>query len=115
MVGDAAPAWAVMDVRAAHPKAAHVDPVEPEQRQHRRKAAGGVSFHELEYFVHVERMRELLGRLMAPVPVVEVARDDQRCVCRHQTLDALAQALELAAAAARRERKVYADTVKGHV
>src|SRR5215212_4239691 len=58
--------------------------------------------------MHVERMREILCGLVPPVPVVEITRNDERSMRRHQTLDALPQPLELAAAAAGRERQMHA-------
>ena len=58
--------------------------------------------------MHVERVRELVSGLVAPVPVVEIARDDERRVCRNETLDALSEPLELTTAAAPGERQMHA-------
>ena len=51
-------------------------------------------------------MRELVRRLVPPVPIVEVACDDERCLAWDESLDALAQPLELPAASARRQREM---------
>src|SRR4051812_13388016 len=115
MIGDAAPDGAVMDVGAIHAEAAYVDAVEPEERKHRREAPRGMAFHQLEHFVHVERVRELVRRLVPPVPVVKVTGDQGRRGRGHEPLDALAQTLELAAAAARSEREVHADAMQMRV
>ena len=79
------------------------------------KLRAGKPLHELEDFMHVERMRELVRRLVPPVPVVEVAGDDERGIARARALDALAQALELAAASACRECQMHAHAMQRHV
>ena len=93
VIRDASPDRAVVHVRATDAKAANVNAVEPEHRKHRRKTPRGKAAYQLEDFLHVERMRELVRGFVAPVPVVEVARDDERRVGRDDALDALAQAL----------------------
>ena len=98
MIRNAAPSRAVMHVGTAYPEAATINPVETEERQHGRKTSRRESFHELEDFVHVERMRELVSGLVSPVPVVEIAGDDERRVSWDQALYPLAQTFELQAA-----------------
>src|SRR5688572_19300745 len=105
----------MVHVRAGDAKTAHVDAVEAEYREPRGEAAGREPPYELEDFLHVERVRELVRRLVTPVPVVEIAGDDERRVGRNEPFDALAQTLDLAAATARREREVHAHAVQRHV
>src|SRR5512146_2279607 len=62
--------------------------------------------------MHVERERECMGGLVAPVPVVEIPRDDEGRFGGHPTLDALPQLFNLNVAAARREREVHANAVQ---
>jgi hypothetical protein len=115
VIGDAAPDGAMVDVRATHAKAANVDAIEPEERQQGREAPRWQPLHQLEYFVHVQGMSELVRRLVPPVPVVEVTRDDERRVARDEAFDPLAQALELTAAATRRQREMYAYAMERRV
>lgn len=77
-------------------KTANINAVEPQQRQPCRKAARGLATGQFKHFVHVQRLREFLGRALAPGPVVEVARDDQWRSCGDQSLNTLAQFFKLA-------------------
>src|SRR5688572_12466354 len=115
MVGNPTPDWAMMHVGATDAKATYVNAVESEEWQHGGKAARRHAFQELEHFMHVERMRKLMCGLVAPVPVVEIARDDKRGVRRNEAFDALTQAFELAASSSGCQREMYANAVQRRI
>jgi hypothetical protein len=95
--------------RFLHLEVAHVDAVQREEGHLRRVAARGRPFDALEHLVQPELGLEVVARLL--LPVVEVARDDQRALLRHRGADALGHPLQLEAPAARPQAEVHVDAV----
>src|SRR5687767_11563224 len=96
VVGNARPCPAMVHPGVIDPQPAGIDAVERHERQHRWKTARGPAFHQLEDFVQVERVRQLVRDPEAPV--IEVARDYERRRGRDEPFDALPQFLDLLSA-----------------
>src|SRR5258708_536061 len=99
-----------MALDALEVEVAHVDAIELEQRQARGIAARMPAFGALEDFIEPQRVGEHAARLS--LPVVEVARDDERALLRDRGANAIAEPFNLEAAAARPEAQVHVDAMQ---
>ena len=112
MIGDAAPDGAVVHVRAAHAKAAHVDAVEAKDRQHRREAARRRPFISSKTSCMLSGCASSCVALWRQCQSLKSPATMSGASRRNDALDALAQPLDLAAASARREREVHAHAME---
>ena len=109
VVGDARPRVAVVHLGVVDGKPAHVDAVEPEERQPRREAARRTAAVVAEHFDQPELGGEPLADAVAPV--VEIAGDDERRVLGHVLDDPIDQRVQLLAPSALDQREVHAQAV----
>src|SRR5437868_12322159 len=99
-----------MALDAVHGEVAHIDAIEREHRHLRGVAARGPALGTLEHLVEAELLGEIAARLA--LPVVEVARDDERPLLRTRGADVIGEPLELEPAAPRPKAEVDVDAMQ---
>ena len=99
-----------MALDAVHGEVAHVDAIERKHRHLRGVAARGPALGTLEHLVEAELLGKIAARL--PLPVVEVARDDERPLLRARGADVIGEPLELEPPAPRPKSEVHVDAMQ---
>lgn len=98
-----------MHMSALHMEATYVNAVKPQDRQPRGEAAGWPASGRFKYFLHTDVAERISGTMS---PVVEIPRDNQRRVTRHQGLDTGTDRIDLLATRTTKQAEMYADTMQ---
>src|SRR5213596_1731159 len=110
MIRQHRPGLAAMHARGCDLEAAHVNAIEPQQRQHAGEGRQRAAVMRHRHLGHAEPALE--NRRGAMPPVVEIAGDDDRQAARGELLKPARDRLELALASALVQRKMHAHQMQ---
>ena len=109
MIGQPGPVATAMDLSALNVKATHINAIQSQDGQARRKTASRTPAGRLEYFVGTDFPE---GITSAMPPVVEIASEDQRRILGYQRIDACADSFHLLAPGTAEQTQMHTDTVQ---